>query len=279
MPNLEKMKKWIIIAILLVVIISPILVNFFLLRPAIGVVVGKDTDWLVFWGNYLGGVISVLGAFAILWIQRQDNNCQNQANRKANKDENRRNRELQMNILRQQRENQWLDKFRQLGIEYSMAFNPNDLIEVSNAMSKPRDAREILSTLIDKIARCETHLSYFFKRDDEANKLSKELNEYYKIYKQSIVDIQTILVYYINNPDLDERSFYSNVIALQVSDAMKKILNEYNSIKQGSGVRNIIAEIFAKRAKDVEGILNSTRCAIYRYICEEQKRIDAIIEC
>ena len=278
MPNFDIMKKYVIlISLLITVLISPILVNWFLLRPAIGVVVGKDTDWLVFWGNYLGGVVSVLGAFVILYVQRHDNNCQNQANREANKEENKRNRELQLNILRQQQENIWLDKFRQVGFDYVRSFYINDLTEVANAMSDPILARDLLRKIVEKVTWGDTQISYYIKKDDRSKTLSKDLAGYYKAYKQAITDIQLLVIYLLNNPSLNSSNLYEETICLEVSESMHKILGEYKNVDQKLDIRTIIAEIIVERTKDVKCVMTSIRELIFDYIKEEQYRINEIV--
>ena len=58
-----------------------------------------DEGWMTSWGGYLGAVISSAIAFVILYIQRRDNEKQNEDNR-----------QLQLNILIYQQERARLDK-------------------------------------------------------------------------------------------------------------------------------------------------------------------------
>lgn len=43
----------------LVLIIAPILINYLILKPAFFNFVGKDTDWLGFWGAYILSLIHI----------------------------------------------------------------------------------------------------------------------------------------------------------------------------------------------------------------------------
>ena len=49
---------------------------------------GKESDWITFWGNYLGSVITGLISFVILWYTIKTNKEDNQAIIKANQTEN-----------------------------------------------------------------------------------------------------------------------------------------------------------------------------------------------
>ena len=51
---------------ILIILILPVAINFALLVPAFSPIVGEDTDWLAFWGGYLGAIISAGVAFIIL---------------------------------------------------------------------------------------------------------------------------------------------------------------------------------------------------------------------
>ena len=66
----------------------PILINILILKPRLFDIVGTSTDWLSFWGGYLGAIISAGVAFTILYIQRKDNKKQNEENRDENKKQN-----------------------------------------------------------------------------------------------------------------------------------------------------------------------------------------------
>lgn len=45
---------------------------------------GKESDWITFWGNYLGAVITGIISFVILWYTIKTNKEENQAIIKAN---------------------------------------------------------------------------------------------------------------------------------------------------------------------------------------------------
>ena len=128
--------------IALVILLLPITINFVLLIPSFTAVVGDEIAWLSFWGGYLGAIISTAAAFIILYIQRKDNESENEKNRvdnevqnKQNREENeklnRANRQLQLNIMKYHQQYHWLDEFRNASLAYCSAFNHNDLVMIS----------------------------------------------------------------------------------------------------------------------------------------------------
>ena len=84
------MKKYWWIA--LVILVMPIALNFILLTPSFTAIVGDEIVWLSFWGGYLGAIISTATAFVILYIQRKDNESENEKNRVNNEVQNQQNR-------------------------------------------------------------------------------------------------------------------------------------------------------------------------------------------
>ena len=151
---MEWIKKHIalIIAIVLIIaLILPLGINALYLISTDCEVLHKPSEWTMFWGSYLGAIISAGVAFIILHIQRKDNEKDNNDNRENNKTQNEANRQLQLNIMRYQQEIHWLDNFRSASLEYCHAFNNNDVVLVTNLMwENPKDAFKILKTLYDK---------------------------------------------------------------------------------------------------------------------------------
>ena len=99
----------------IIIVFAPIVINYLLLIPAIGPVVGEDVHWLSFWGSYLAALIPTVGAFMILYIQRRDSLGENEKRRKENEE----NRNLQINILKYQQEMQWLNEKRDILIDFA----------------------------------------------------------------------------------------------------------------------------------------------------------------
>lgn len=82
MHNNMKKYHWLIMVSIVLAILAPIMVNCLIQQDAWFVFVGKDTDWLVFWGNYLGGVITALVSMVILFVTLKHNHKENQNQQK-----------------------------------------------------------------------------------------------------------------------------------------------------------------------------------------------------
>lgn len=79
------------IIILVVLLVIPAILAPILHRPHVEVYAdygGKESDWISFWGNYLGAVVTGCISYFILWITIKSNKEENQQILKANKEEN-----------------------------------------------------------------------------------------------------------------------------------------------------------------------------------------------
>ena len=109
--------------VILLIISVPIIINCLILKPAMFKFVGKDTDWLNFWGAYIGTVLSSCIAFYVLRKQLSQN-----------QNENENNRTLQINILKYQQKSQWLTELKIKLAEYYKAFSFNDINAIAGAV-------------------------------------------------------------------------------------------------------------------------------------------------
>ena len=60
-------RKLTIVLILVVILLIPLCINSLILCPAIFNFIGEGTDWLLFWGSYLGGAFAALVGFVTLF--------------------------------------------------------------------------------------------------------------------------------------------------------------------------------------------------------------------
>ena len=73
-----------IVLILLVILLIPLCINSLILRPAIFNFIGEGTDWLLFWGSYLGGVFAAVIGFVTLYYSAKRQNIEMQISHKEN---------------------------------------------------------------------------------------------------------------------------------------------------------------------------------------------------
>lgn len=215
----------------------PILINILILKPRLFDVVGTSTDWLSFWGGYLGAIISAGVAFIILHIQRKDNEKDNNDNRENNKTQNEANRQLQLNIMRYQQEIHWLDNFRSASLEYCHAFNNNDVVLVTNLMwENPKDAFKILKTLYDKLGASEAHFSFLCKNDDKGSILKSDVFKTHLLHQQLLDDIQWVVLYFTQESPLSRNEvgfanflkFKNYKLTINMTDIIQRIRTNNN---------------------------------------------------
>ena len=161
--------------VLLIIIITPALINWCILQPAIFPFVGCNTDWLNFWGAYVGTILSSFIAFYVLHKQL----CQNQQ-------ENENNRRLQINILHYQQKTQWLTELKIKLAEYYNSFSLNDINAIADRMLtketsvsiQKEEVRASIKQIIDKF-----NIADFSKGIMFSNELTEEENKFLSILR------------------------------------------------------------------------------------------------
>lgn len=156
--------------VILLIISAPILINYLILKPAIFKFIGKDTDWLNFWGAYIGTILSSFIAFYVLHKQLIQNQNENENNRK-----------LQINILNYQQKSQWLTELKVKLAEYYKSFSFNDinaiadriLTKETNVIIQIKETRASLKQIIDSF-----NIADFSKGIMFSNELTKEESKF-----------------------------------------------------------------------------------------------------
>ena len=181
------MGKWIMIALglLLLSICLPVIINFLILKPQLFETVGSGADWLLFWGSYMGSILSAIAAFVILAVQY-----------KQNRDESKNNRDIQKDILKYQIKSQWVADLRVKFIEYNEAFDILKIYEIAELIKRndPRDKDYCISQL-DRIwakkdyATRHIQMMYYEKTDDFQNKLIDCLKDYDTMFFHILSDL------------------------------------------------------------------------------------------
>ena len=292
---MEWIKKfwWIV---LIVILVLPIGINYILLRttPFSIPIVGSETDWLSFWGGYLGAIISAAVAFIILYIQRKDdesqneknrvdNEVQNEKNRSKNEKQNKANRQLQLNIMKYQQQSHWLDNFTDASLEYCSTLNCNDLILISNIMwENPHDAFNMVKQLFDNIDIAKTKFVFKRKLDEKSQKLANYIGEKVAVYKRSLNDIQWLILFFKSCNIMSYRTKTNFIQYIQSHTDKKVDINHILQLAQtqteyiGNNwiyFNNIFLSIYA----GLDEICPDIQSKIYEYIKQEQERIDNIL--
>ena len=256
-----------LVCIIAVIVLAPIAVNSFLLKPATRPVVGTNVDWLVFWGSYLSSLISALIAFIILLVQRRDNRTENKSNR-----------QLQLNVLRYQQEMQWLSEKREIMTDFLLAVNVNDLRDIQNQMANSKDMLPVIKTLMDRLILNDSRIGIMHK--DKESESFKEYDEVYKSvydkYATSLDSLQTLCILFLRTSPND-RLLLLNEYRKQ--DKLKTQLEPIIAL-YGSDANFLSQPIFDLAMPIVEftsDLLVDMRKATLKYISAEEERIASFL--
>ncbi len=263
---------WIILA----VVLAPLIINVLILWPAFFCFVGEDTDWLGFWGAYIGTILSSVIAFYVLHKQLEQNHA-----------ENRNNRELQISILEYQTKSQWLTELKSKMVDYYNAFSQNDItmlgdcfVSNSNNGYINKEIKRISDKM--KIADFATGLLFPNKLDNKESECLFKLKAYTEEFNALLEDLNWLANLYDN-----EKFRKDCIVRNELTQSFKKKANQYNNIKSRrvwdfidlSTEKIYISLIVSRRIN--EGIKNISPGEIISVISElidyEQEKINKII--
>lgn len=222
--------------VILLIISVPIIINCLILKPAMFKFVGKDTDWLNFWGAYIGTVLSSCIAFYVLRKQLSQN-----------QNENENNRTLQINILKYQQKSQWLTELKIKLAEYYKAFSFNDINAIADrilaketyANIQIKEVRASLKQVIDRFNIADFSKGVMFSKEltqeeiDFLEKLKSYSDEFCALIED--LDWYVFEVYGHNGSDDTLRRMYE-------SKTKKYQQEEHTHISQSRRIWDIIIE-------------------------------------
>lgn len=254
------------------------MLNFMLQIPASVQIVGDNTNWLIFWSNYLGAIISTLTTLFVLYRTLQQNQEENKNNRTANEQANEKNRQLQINVLKYQQQMQWLNSFRETSAQYIQIYNANDLIAIANILIiNPQEAHDMLKSLFDRAIIYDTQFAYLCKDDNNTKELLKKISPKFDQYNDVLQDIQQIITFRRNHPTQKFGSLVSQIHTINMSQNMKKIITE-NYYSQHFHSLHPFIEVILARINDLQDDMTYIQDLLHDYIHAEQARINKSLE-
>lgn len=285
----------IIIGILIIVLI-PAIINFIILQPSRFKFVGTSVDWLIFWGSYLGAIISAGVAFIILYIQRKDNEKANEANEKQNElnrinneELNNLNRKLQIKVIEFQQKKEWLTELKSKCIDYYNAFDQNDIIDLCNLIIKNNEeslinAKTLLDSFIDRNNKVNFALEFLFtkEKDKEEIELLSKLNKYNLFYKALIYDVQFIISNVKLNDIINPNNLFNEIDSYKKLNKIPEItenriydlLSKYE-IFYITDYYNFVVELFNIRRYFHSTLIQNTLTELVNH---EETKINKIID-
>lgn len=259
----------------IIIVFAPIVINYLLLIPTIGPVVGDDVHWLSFWGSYLAALIPTVGAFMILYIQRRDSLGENEKRRKENDE----NRNLQINILKYQQEMQWLNEKRDILIDCVMSLSRDNLIELSNKMQTQQFILLDIKHLLERLVRNDSRIGFMrvSTKTQEYNKFDTIRKNAYEAYREALLDIQEIAILFLTTD-------YTIRYSLLESHRQKGLISpRLNSIFSQYIPERIVlfqqnpADLANKIIDSLPDLMVITRDSALEYVRAEEKRITQLI--
>lgn len=262
MKDLLKKYWWLI----LIITVLPVIVNYVLLIPAFGPVVGDSVHWLAFWGSYLTSLVSALIAFLILFIQRRDNHI-----------ENKQNRQLQINVLKYQQEMQWLNEKREIIQQSVLSLHKNDLRLLSKRLSENLDIYEEAKQLMDKVLKSKYKI-LFMDVPVQTKEYNMFINKIYKacrFYQVAILDILEISMIF-SKPETERKDVYNDREAKgYIQGNLKQIIEQINSVE--SFLSKDPVDISKELIQKMPNLLPEVRILALEYINSEEKRIAQLL--
>lgn len=262
---IKKHKLIIIIGAIIIIFSWPLIVNWLYNVETNCKVLHKPQEWTIFLGSYIGSIISATVAFIILFLQRKDNE---------------KNRILQLKILEQQQEMQWLNAFKQAYIEYIAAFSYNNVFLVINtAKTNPNEAFFLIKPLIEKINRASLMIKCIGIRGEQ-NNLEMKLERFEMKYSEILDDVKYFVSFLRVNKSIPTLNVFYEAIKDEnyLSARTKQIIVE--SLEKGKETEisdnSSFLSIVIERSEDLKVFESGFKSLLFGYIKEEEKRINAI---
>lgn len=187
MKELVKRYWWIAVLVL----VLPVVINFVLQIPTFTPIVGDSETWLSFWGGYLGAVVSAGVAFIILIIQYQQN-----------KDENRNNRQLQINTIKHQQEQARLHSITEVSAKIISDTNLAKVSIVCAKIGGPTcDTVDMLEGILKDIETHKNELDLYIDSDITVStiRFKLDIDHHLYLFSNELNAISNIARLFINN--------------------------------------------------------------------------------
>ena len=176
-------KYWWAVAL---IILAPVVINFVLQIPAFVQIVGDNTDWLTFWGNYLGGSIGALATLFVLFKTLQQNH-----------EENEENRINQNNLAIFQVETNNLNLFKESCLILCDTYDYNRFVQICNSFIQESNSplNLIKTGFSDVIKAKRLFLMNFMPSASKMRQLLDKENDIFKYYNSKLLDFEVVVSY------------------------------------------------------------------------------------
>ena len=137
--------------LMLLLTISPVVVNYIVLAPNFLPIAGNSETWLAFFGSFIGSAILAGITLYVLQEQLQQNQDENRQNRDDNRIENESNRLQSQKFRVQEIELKWFDDLKQACSKLYSAFSSNDVVSASDLNPMSNSFHNEVTRLINRM--------------------------------------------------------------------------------------------------------------------------------
>lgn len=237
---------------------------------ALPIIIG-DEGWMTSWGGYLGAVISSAIAFVILYIQRRDNEKQNEENR-----------QLQLNILIYQQERARLDNLQRMFTVFINLNGFNDLLDIARHIENghTQEALDSLRVPFDKGANAMAMFSMeFMLVDKESYQVGRYVDWYIKKHSRMLMDINVIVETIKRDRNMSTDYFVNTINKLpqnDVSSELRRVAAQLNgegekqSIKLAAKCIRLLVHMRSKEHHNMGDMFN-------QYLYTQRQKIDSLL--
>lgn len=249
--------------LLILIVVAPIIINYALLIPAFGPIVGDNVHWLSFWGSYLAALVP----FIILFIQREDNHK-----------ENKQNRQLQVNVLKYQQEMQWLNENKDILIDFALTLSKDDLIELSNKIGEGKDILQDVKVLMGNLVKHDSRVGFMNvpEKTEAYKQFNDERHRAFYAHRDAILDLQEINILFMRTPLIQrhmvlQARLQQGLIHKGLQDVIATYQNEAAFIQANP------FDVSIGLISGIPDLLETTRKAALDYVRAEEERIAKIL--
>lgn len=253
---------------IIITVFAPVLINYLLMIPAIGPVVGDDVHWLAFWGSYLASLISAFVAFIILFIQRDESHQENDYNRK-----------LQIKVLKYQQDMQLLSENRNILIDFSLSLNKDDLIELTNKMSVNQDILLDVKRLLANLVKTDSRVGFMrvSMETDSFKEYNLKRQSAFYTHRDTLLDIQEIYILFMRTSSVQRSAvLHSRMQQGFIHKGLENIILSYPS--EAYFFQTNPVDIAIRLISSTPDLLEDTRKAALAYVKSEGERITKLLE-
>lgn len=279
----------IITIVLIIALILPLGINALYLITTDCEVLHKPSEWTMFWGAYLGAIISAAVAFIILHIQRKDNEQQIKDTQNDNEAQNNANRELQVRTIKYQQAKYHYDKLCMAGVENISSYKLDELLFnlltiATIDLAKLQAAKDlqpyllVISSVSEKLDRTNSVMSLLANNNTPSGKeYHIQREETYKVMQDLLYDLKLLIVC-SSSKDIEKLKTCLTQQSSQLSIEAKKRIENY--IQEHSSTHNsftFVSDVIMIHLKSQESLYERVKEYTHKFIQLEKERIDNIL--